>query len=128
MRTLIALGLFAAGSTPEILNCTLDQIETVTWAGTDFRRKLEPMRNLEGKPMAKALAIAGLGTARVTAKTSVLSLVLGEQVFPMDAGGRYVADKMDYADWYYAVTDQGVTVLEIPRKGGDHASRFVSIV
>jgi len=96
---------------PPILECTLDRVETVT---PDAKRSTTSMRSVDGKPMTKTLIVAGLGTPMVTAKASVYTLVLGDRLLPMPAAPGQEEDKND---WFYARSDQGITVLQIPKSG-----------
>ncbi len=100
----------------ELLTCVMDQTETVD--PETMGHTLRPIRTLvEKRPKSETLVIAGLGTKRVTAKMKNYTLALGSEVYPMDERGSYKPTVNEDADWYYARSDQGITVLEIPRKG-----------
>jgi hypothetical protein len=94
-----------------ILECKLDRIETVT---PDAKRSQTPILMLNGKPSPITLIIAGLGTPTVTAKSRVYTLALGDRVLPMPAAP---GQQEDSNDWFYARSEVGVTVLQIPRTG-----------
>ena len=94
-----------------ILECTLNRIETVT---PDAKRSQTPILTLDGKPFTITLIIVGLGTPTVTAKSRVYTLALGDRVLPMPAAR---GQQEDSNDWFYARSEQGVTVLQIPKAG-----------
>jgi hypothetical protein len=96
---------------PPILECTLDRVETVT---PDAKRATTPMRSVAGNQLTTTLVVVGLGTATVTAKDRVWSFALGDRVLPMPAAPGQLEDGND---WFYARSDQGVTVLQIPKVG-----------
>jgi len=96
---------------PPILECTLDRVETFT---PDAKRITTTMRSVAGKPTTRTLIVAGLGTPMVTAKANVYTLVLGDRVLPMPPAPGQTEDEND---WFYARSDQGVTVLQIPKSG-----------
>ena len=100
----------------ELLTCLMDQVETVD--PKTNQRMLHPLLTLvEKRPAPHSLVIAGLGTKRVTAKMKNYTLALGSEVYPMDERETYQPAANEDAEWFYARSDQGVTILEIPRKG-----------
>ena len=107
---LVSIAMRGDAAEPPILECTIDRVETVT---ADAKRRITPMRAVDGKQVSRTLIVAGLGTPTVTAKANVYTLALGERVLPMPAG----PGQEDNNDWFYARSDQGVTVLQIPKAG-----------
>ena len=111
IAALVLTAIRTDAAQPPILECTLDRIETVT---PDAKRSQTPILTLNGEPGPKTLIIAGLGTRAVTAKSLVYTLALGDRVLPMPAAPGQMEDNND---WFYARSEQGVTVLQIPKTG-----------
>lgn len=93
----------------EIRSYTLNQMEITREEGGV---KIVPILEMDTKkPLTMKLIIAGLGTNRVTAQCSVLSLAIEHQIYPMDKPDNGTGD--DGAQWFYVRFNLGVTIIKI---------------
>lgn len=94
---------------PPILECKLNEIETVA---PNLKRTRDLIRAGDGAPVPQTLIIAGIGTPTVIAKANTVTLVLGTRVLPMPGADGQAEDSND---WFYARSELGITVLEVPK-------------
>ncbi len=105
---ILALNQMAFG---EIRTYILDKMQTYNnVSGKDD--KTIPMLDMKNKPMTKTLVIAGINTNKVTAQCLMYSLAIGTQIFPLGGKEANISTSSG-TSWYYALNDQGVTIIEL---------------
>ena len=109
--SIAAILLLAAPGQAEILNCTLDQYELHD--PNAARVRFETIKSTEGKEMTISVVIAGLDSAKVTAKGGLYAISVEEQIYPMSQGWGLSGRE---SEWYYVKSNQGILVFELSAK------------
>lgn len=125
MKKILVFLLLSYCSQPcwsEIRSFVLDKIEITDADGTVKTAPItadvldRSLKKVTKKEWTGRLTVAGLGTNRVTAQGPGWGLCIETQIFPMDKPDFQIEGRTDKAEWFYAVHDQGVTVIELKSK------------